>query len=94
MDADAKRVKAAIKTLGRKHVTHLREAFGDHHAVYWFTWQRNKLGGRSPLQAIEAGEVDKVKEIIEFSYTNLPELTEEDRKQQVAELQEVDEEEE
>lgn len=88
MDADAKRVKSAIRVLGKKHVAHLREAFGDKHAVYWFTWERSGLDNRSPLQAIEAGEVDRVRAVIDFSYTNLPELEEEEES-----IEEQDEEE-
>lgn len=95
MDAKAKRVKAAIKVLGKQHVEHLRAAFGDRHAVYWFTWERSVLGDRSPLQAIEAGEVDKVRSIIDFSYTNLPELEEVEEfeeEEETAQLEEVEDE--
>lgn len=88
-----KRVKTAIKALGRKHVTMLREAFDDKLAVRWFTWERQMLGGKTPVQFIEEEGVDRVREIVEFCYdfsTLPPDEVDEDLDRDEAELESVE----
>lgn len=95
--ANTKRVKVAIKTLGRKHITLLREALSDKLAVHWFIWERQMLGGKTPLQIIEEGDVAKVRDIVEFCYdfSSLPPNEEEEALDVVddAELEEAEAEE-
>jgi len=68
MDTKAKRVKDAIKAIGKPHIKLLREALGDNRTLRWFIEERQMLENKTPLQVIEDGEVDKVRHIIDFCY--------------------------
>jgi hypothetical protein len=65
---DKKRIKAALNAIGRPHVKLLREALTDQRAVCWLSEPRQMLGNKTPLEVIEAGNVEKVREIIKFCY--------------------------
>lgn len=86
---EKKQIKAAIKSVGKKHVDMLREAFGDKLAISWFGWEKTMLGGRTPLKAVVDGDVVRVREAINFLYdfSTLPE-EEEDVEEDFSELEE------
>lgn len=65
---DKKQIKATLKTIGKKHVNMLREAFGDSLTISWLDWDKQQLGGKTPRQAIVDGEIEKVRGMIEYLY--------------------------
>lgn len=68
MDSTAKRVKDALKLVGKPHVKLLREALGDGRALRWFIEPRQMLQDKTPLQTIDEGKVDRVREVIQYCY--------------------------
>ncbi len=80
----AKRVKDALKLVGKPHVKLLREALSDGRALRWFIEGRQMLQDKTPLQVIEEGNVERVREVIQYCYdfSTLPQDEEEEKKEE------------
>jgi hypothetical protein len=77
---EKKRIKTALKLLGKSHVNLLREAFGDRLTISWMSWEKQQLDNKTPLQVIESGDVVRVKKMVDWLYdlSTLPPDTEEE----------------